>query len=183
MKNAFIIHGAYGKPEENWIPFVRDGLQESDYIVHAPQFPTPEEQNYDNWLSVITPHLDKFTEETVLVGHSIGATFALCILEKLEVTIAKTVLVSGFLGNLNNEQFDSINHTIAERDFAWSLIQANSRQFFVVHGDNDPYVPTEKASELSQHLSVPPIMIPNGGHLNADAGFTEFPLLLDLLKD
>jgi len=178
MKNVFIIHGAYGKPDENWIPWLKQNLEAQGYSVKVPAFPTPDGQNYDEWMSVIEPHLCEFNNETILIGHSIGAGFALSILEKLNVKIKKTILVSGFIGPLNLE-LDEINKTIAERALNWDTIRNNSYMFIVFHGEEDPYVPISKAEKLSSLLNTEPILIPNGGHLNEAAGFMEFPLILD----
>ncbi|MFT5036831.1 MAG: putative alpha/beta hydrolase family esterase [Candidatus Azotimanducaceae bacterium] len=186
VKNAFIIHGAYGNPDENWIPWLRTELESSGYNVFAPQFPTPEGQSYDSWMNVIELHLSEFNKKTVLIGHSIGATFALSILEKLDVQIAKTALVAGFVGSFEgkyaNQMFDSINKTIAEREFDWEKIKNNSKEFYILYGNNDPYVPPEKPHELGKHLQVEPIVIPGGGHLNEDADFLKFPELLQVIE-
>lgn len=181
-KNIFIIHGAYGSPKENWIPWLRNELEQRGHSVVVPSFPTPEGQNYENWMSVIQPQIENFNNETMLIGHSVGATFALCILEKLDMQIKKTVLVSGFVGLFEDkyadETFDRINKTIAEREFDWPLIRQSSKQFCIFHGDNDPYVPSSKPEHLSKMLEVPIQWIKNGGHLNEASGFTEFPQLL-----
>lgn len=181
MRNAFLVHGAYGNPEENWFPWLKGELETKNYTVIAPLFPTPEAQNYDTWMEVMASHFSELDSETILIGHSIGATFALCILEQLDIQIKQTVLVSGFLGLLDNEQFDNINHTISARDFNWEKIRLNSKSFSVLHGDNDPYVPLEKATELAEQLAVESVIIPGGGHLNSDAGFVEFSSLLNTL--
>lgn len=178
MKNAFVIHGAFGNPKENWIPWLKAQLESREYAVSVPVFPTPEGQNYDNWMRTVEPYLKDFNEDTILVGHSIGATFTLCVLERLDVQIAKTLLVSGFLGSLENEEFDAVNRTIAERSFDWAAIKQHSKEFCIFHGSDDPYVPLTKAAELGQHLDVVPTVIPNGGHLNEAAGFREFPKAL-----
>lgn len=183
MKNIFIIHGAFGSPEENWIPWLQSELEGRGYSVTVPVFPTPEGQNYANWMRVIESYLSNFDEETVLLGHSIGATFALSILEKLEIKIKKTILVSGFLGSLDNKEFEAVNHTISEKDFLWGKINQSSKEFSIFHGDNDPYVPTNKATELGLLLDTEPIIIPEGGHLNEDAGFRKFPQLLKIITD
>lgn len=180
MKNAFIIHGAYGKPDENWIPWLKQELEGNGYKVTVPAFPTPDGQNYDNWMQITEPHLTDFNEETILVGHSIGASFTLSVLEKLNIKIKKTVLASGFVGPLGLE-LDEINRTIAERVLDWDKVRANSSELVVLHGKEDPYVPDAKATELGKLLNTEPVFIPNGGHLNETAGFTEFPLLLDKL--
>lgn len=183
MKNAFIVHGSFGHPEENWIPWLKTELENAGYQVTVPVFPVGDRQNYENWMQVIYPYLSEMNSETVLTGHSIGPAFILGILEQLERPIHKAVLVSGFLGLLGNETFDAVNKTISVREFDWEKIKNNAMNFVMLHGSDDPYVPTAKAVELGGYLGVTPIMIENGGHLNEAAGFTEFPKLLEeLLK-
>ena len=53
MKNAFLIHGAYGSSHENWIPWLQAKLAEDGFAVTVPEFPTPEGQNYANWMKVV----------------------------------------------------------------------------------------------------------------------------------
>lgn len=186
MKNAFIIHGAYGSPEENWLPWLKAELEEQGYKVTVPRFPTPEEQNYGNWIEVIEPYLSEFNEKTILIGHSIGATFTLCILEKLQVQIAKTALAAGFVSNLGenvSDELAAMNVTIAERKFDWEKIRQNSKNFYIFQSDNDKYVSIEKGIELGNFLQVDPIIIPNGAHFNQGAGFVKFPQLLDIILD
>jgi predicted alpha/beta hydrolase family esterase len=50
------------------------------------------------------------------------------------------------------------------------------------NSDNDQYVPLQKGSELADNLGVELMVVKNGGHLNADSGFTEFPQLLDDIR-
>ena len=183
MKNAFLIHGAGGNPEENWFPWLKDRLEATDFNVVAPAFPTPDGQNLNAWNEVFAPYLAECGTETVLVGHSIGATFLLSILEQINRPVQKTVFVSGFIGLIDIEEFDLINQTISDRSFDWNTIRARAGDVSIFHGDNDPYVPTEKAEFLGKQFSVTPNIIPKGGHLNASAGFTEFPQLLETIRD
>ena len=37
MKNAIVIHGTEGYPEENWFPWLKKELEQKDYIVSVPQ--------------------------------------------------------------------------------------------------------------------------------------------------
>lgn len=179
MKTALLVHGAFGDPEENWLPWLKQELEKFDYKVIIPTLPTPEEQNLESWMKIAEPYLAELDEESVIVGHSIGATFLLSVLEKLEKPIYAAVFVSGFLNDLGDEQFDSINRTFYQKEFDWDRIKRNAEKVAIFHGSDDPYVPTAQALALARRLETEPIIIPNGGHLNEAAGFTEFPELLE----
>jgi len=180
-KTALIIHGAFGSPEENWIPWLKKKLNERGYEVITPIFPTPEIQSLNEWNKVISPHLSELASESIIVGHSIGAVFALSVLEQLETPVKATALVSGFLNDLGNETFDSINRSFYQKDFVWEQILKNTGNISVLHGNNDPYVPVAQAELLADKLNTKAIIIENGGHLNTDAGFDTFPKLIDVL--
>lgn len=181
-RNVFIIHGAYGSPNENWIPWLKKELKQLGKEVIVPTFPTPRGQVLERWLEVFGNFEDKVGEETILIGHSIGATFLLSVLEKLQSPIHTSFLVSGFIGPLNNPKFDKINKTFAEKEFNWPKIRSNCQKFHIIHGDNDPYVLMGKAEELAKNLGVEVEVIKNGGHLNKSAGYTKFEYLIRLIK-
>lgn len=181
MKTALIIHGAYGNPNENWIPWLKSELEKFGYEVAVPVFPTPENQNIESWLDVVSPHFENLNNESVLVGHSIGAVFLLSILEKLNTSVKTTIFASGFLHDLGNDDFDKINRTFYDKDFDWQKIKKSSQEVFVFHGDNDPYVPLSEAENLAEKLCAETEVIKNGGHLNESAGFVEFPALLETI--
>jgi len=179
----FIIHGSYGNPNENWIPWLKESLEKEGNEVIVPQFPLNENQNLENWMNVIKPYFNHINSQTIFIGHSIGPAFILSILEKIKTNIRACFLVSGFLGLLNNEKFDEVNKIFTTKDFDWKKIKENCRNFYIFHSDNDPYVPFEKAERLSKKLNVKVIVIPNGGHLNTSAGYTRFPELLNKIKE
>lgn len=47
-----------------------------------------------------------------------------------------------------------------------------------IYGDNDPYIPQEVLHDFAQSINAKEIIIPNGGHLNTDAGYTSFEEIL-----
>ena len=55
MLTCLIVHGTYGHPQENWIPWLRKELELLNYEVIAPHFPTPENQSLDTWITVFQP--------------------------------------------------------------------------------------------------------------------------------
>jgi len=183
MKTAFIIHGAYGHPEENWFPWLKEELEKEEYKVIIPKFPTPENQSLDNWLKVFDKYKEEIDNNTIFIGHSLGPAFILTILENINIQIKACFFVSGFIGSLNNPQFDNLNSTFVDKEFDWDKIKTNCKSFYVFHSDNDPYVPIKKAEELTTKLSVETKIIKNAGHFNKKAGYTKFDMLLELIKN
>lgn len=179
MKTALLVHGAYGNPEENWLPWLRLQLESLGYTVVAPVFPTPDGQDLETWMNIAKPHIESLDSESIVIGHSIGATFLLSVLEQLNEPIATAAFVSGFIGSLGNETFDPINKSFAEKQFNWDTITSSAKKFIVFHGSDDPYVPTQKSEELSAHLGTETQFIVDGGHLNEAAGFVYFSKLLE----
>ena len=180
----FIIHGAYGKPDENWFPWLKKKLEEQGHEVYLPEFPTPKNQTLENWMEVFEEYLPKVDEETIFVGHSLAPAFILSILEKLNVQVRASFFVSGFIGLLGNNTFDEINESFVTKDFDWNRIKENCRKFYTYHSDNDPYVPLEKGKELEERLGAKFTLVEDAGHFNEKAGYTEFyRLLADIIRE
>jgi len=177
MAKIYIIHGAYGNPSENWIPWLKAELERMGQQVIVPRFPTPEGQSLENWRQVFAQY--ELTEGTIMVGHSLGPAFILDVLEHNLIKAA--VLVAPFVRELGIRQFDAINSSFY-REFDWKKIRKNCSRFVVLHADNDPYVPLDRAEEVARALHVKVEIVPGAGHFNAKAGFTSFPLLLERLR-
>lgn len=172
---VIIIHGANGSPDEHWFKWLGRQLK---IKVHIPQFPIKHEQNLDNWTKVFIEEI-KVDENTILIGHSVGATFILSILEKYKAKAA--FLVGGFIGKLNIS-YDALNETFAEKKFNWGNIKKNCKIFFIYNSNNDPYVPLEKGKELAKKLGFKLKIIKNAGHFRLEDGYGKFPLLLEDVK-
>lgn len=182
MHRAFIIHGSYGHPKENWIPWLSVELKKIGYEVIVPKFPTPPNQSLDSWLTVFEKYSPLITSDSIFIGHSLGVAFILRILETLKHPLHASYLVSGFTGLLNNPIFDEINKSFVDHKFEWSKIRNACRRFSIFHSDNDPYVPLSFAEELSSHLKTPITLIHNAGHFNEKAGYVQFEELLENIR-
>ena len=181
--NVFIIHGSFGNPEENWFPWLKGELEKLEHKVFVPAFPTPEGQSLAVWMNAFEEYKQYLDEETIFVGHSLGPAFILNVLEGLNKPVKAAFFVAGFVGSLNNPEFDELNRSFADRVFDWKKIKENCRQFFVFYSDNDPYIPIQKAQNLGQMLDTKPIMVKEAGHFNDAAGYTKFPALLEKIKN
>ena len=176
---ALIIHGTMGSPEGNWFPWIKSELEEKGWSVDVPAFPTPDNQFLDSWVGVAK----SYKECDLIIGHSIGATLALKLLEQGICTPKQTILISGVIKEIGNETYDVLNNSFIAGGFDWQKIQDNSSDIKILHGDDDPYVPLSHAQELAQHLNLPLDIIKDGGHLNTETDYDNFPYLLDLIND
>jgi len=179
---VIIIHGAYGSPQENWFPWLKKELEKLNCDVIVPQFPTPEGQKLKTWLEILNKTIKTWDDDLIFVAHSLGPALVLKKIEELKKPIKASFLVSGFIGRLRQEEFDSINANFFENGFNWKKIKKNCRNFFVYNSDNDPYVSLSKGKELAKNLGVKLNIIYNGGHLNSAAGYNQFPKLLEDIK-
>ena len=170
-----IIHGTKASPESNWFQWLKQQI--GDAVV--PRFPTPQGENLENWLKVLDEY--DIDENTVLVGHSIGPAFILQKLQRMNKPVKGIVLVSGFVGEIGIPDYDELNKTFFE-NLDWEKAKANAGKITVIYGANDPYVPLNMLESVAKNLGVEPIVIQDGKHLNSEAGYTEFPEVLKILR-
>jgi predicted alpha/beta hydrolase family esterase len=191
MDKAFIFHGTGAGKYDHWFPEIAKKLEAEGVEVARPEFPTPEDQNLENWLKVLEEQEmeinaeseeESADENTVLIGHSTGAVFILSVLERLDAEIEAAFLISGFTGKLHDERFDPLNESFAEKDFDFEKIRNSAEEFYVFHSDSDPYVPLEKAAELAPKLDANLELIAGAGHFNTESGYTDFPELWKKLE-
>jgi predicted alpha/beta hydrolase family esterase len=144
--------------------------------------PTPEGQSLLNWLSEFSRQVGAIDEGTTIIGHSLGATFLLRILELQKAPIAQSIFVAGVLDEIGIAEYDQLNSSFIETSYDWGTIQKNAGSVVCLSGEDDPYVPAQQGEELAANLGVKNHIVPRGGHLNAEFGYTSFPELLALLN-
>jgi uncharacterized protein len=181
-RDVVIIHGAISKPEEHWFPWLADQVRGAGYNALVPRFPTPEGQAVLPWLSVLDSSLNTLDPSTTLVGHSLGSALMLRALERPGPSVEASVFVSGFAGPIGNEFFDSLNAPFFVEPFDWPAIRSRAGKVRLFAGSNDPFVPLSKGEELAARLDAELTVVPEGGHLIAQYGYTEFQQLWDALR-
>ena len=177
---VFIFHGVGGSAEENWFPWLKTELEARGQHVIAPSFPSANTPDYNAWKEHFSGYRELLTEDSILIGHSLGAAFALRVLEDLPHAVRSCFLVAAVHGTMQN-QFDPLMTTFTEGEFDWELLKTKAQEYYILHADNDPFIALPLAEELARNLDTPLTLIPSGGHLNAAAGYNEFPLLLGML--
>ena len=181
--NVFIFHGTEGYPEENWFPWMKEKLEAEGCKVTVPQFPSPPivPAKISEWFDVLKKYESEITENTILIGHSLGGAFTLKVLEKLKHPVRAVFFVGTAIGEKPILYYDR-DRSFSGFSFDWENIREKSKHFVVFQSDDDPYVGLENGKELAKHLGVELTFVPNAGHFNKKAGYTEFPQLLEKLK-
>lgn len=180
MKNAIILHGTDTKNDEFWFPYLKDELEKLGYAVWLPQLPNDEYPNLKDWLPFILSN-GTFTEETVIIGHSAGAQVILSVLENIDVTVNKAILVSGYAKTLRKDMESEKN--VDEPN--WEKVKGKAKEFIFINSDNDPWDCDDKEGRImADHLGGR-LIVRHDGHMGStthNQPYKEFPLLIDLIK-
>ncbi len=182
MKNNYmLIHGSFGSPFVNWLPWLRKELEKENLEVYTPDFPTGVGfQNYDNWSKLMKVYLEAgiLNENTTIYAHSIAPIFIGKFLVQNKVKVKKLVLVCGFNNYLGiDEEYDAVNKSMYFDNL--EDIKNYCSEIICYYSDNDPYVKYEVEKDFADKIATKSICISGGGHLNSESNYSEFRELLD----
>lgn len=185
MKNNYlIIHGSFGNPFVNFIPYLRGEIEKKNLEVYTPDFPTGVGyQNYTNWSRLLKCYLDAgiLNENTTIFAHSIAPVFVCKFLIENKVKVKRLVFVCGF-----NNYFvkgEEIMNTVNKTMYLDNLedIKNYCNDIICFYTKNDPYVKYEVEKDFADLISTKQVVIEDGGHLNLESGYTEFKELLEFI--
>ena len=178
--NYLILHGSFGSPFSNWIPWLRSELEKEELEVYTPDFPTGVGyQNYNNWAKVLESYVSAglIDENTIIYAHSIAPIFICHFLVNHNIKVKKLVFVCGFNNYLGiNEEYDEVNHTMYFNNL--EDVKKFAKEIICFYSQNDPYVKYESEKEFANAIATKQILIKDGGHLNSESGYSKFKELL-----
>lgn len=181
MKQALIIHGTDGHPEENWFPWLKLQLENLNYNVVVPQFPVGALQTPENWHIELNKYQNSFDHETIVIGHSFGAGFLLKALEHLEKPIKAAVFVSPPVG-VKPIKYWELDRPLFKDGFEWDKIKKAAQYHIVFHSEDDPYISIGNGEKVAHQLAVELQKEKVAGHFNVTSGYTKFPRLWETLE-
>ena len=180
-KNYLLVHGSFGSPFSNWIPWLRKELEKDGLVVYTPDFPTGVGyQNYTNWSRLLKTYVESgiINERTIIYAHSIAPVFISKFLVENKIKVQRLVFVCGFNNYLGiNEEYDTVNESMYFNNL--EDIKKYCNEIIYYYSDNDPYVKYEVEKEFADTISTKQYCIHNGGHLNAEYNYIEFKELLN----
>lgn len=179
MNNYFIIHGSYGNPYKNWIPWLKGEMSKRKINCIVPDFPSPIKQDYNSWQTILKAYLDigYITEETSFIAHSLGGIFITKFLIENKIKIKKLITVAGF-NNIkfsdNNDLYDSFYLS----DEELKNVKDYCKKIICIYSNNDPYVLLSKAEEFANEINAEKCLIKEAGHFNKKYGYDKFTEIL-----
>lgn len=184
MKNNYLlVHGSFGSPLSNWLPYLRKEIESKNLEVYTPDFPTGVGyQNFKNWSKVLKSYVDAniINENTIIFAHSIAPIFVCKFLVENKIKVKRLVFVCGFNNYLGiDKDYDAVNESMYFDNL--SDIKNYCDDIICFYSNNDPYVKYKAEKQFADTITENHIMISGGGHLNSESGYTEFPQLLEYL--
>ena len=174
--NYIVLHGSFSTPESNWFPWLKGELENRNLDVIVPAMPIGVgNQNYDNWAK----EFDKLdiNENTIIFAHSIAPVFVCKYLIDRKIKVNKLVFVCGFNNYLGiDADYDAVNESMYLDNLG--DIKNYCSNIVCFYSKNDPYVKYEAEKEFADTVATEQIVIDEGGHLNAEKGYTKFEELL-----
>lgn len=184
MKSAILLHGLQSKNEYydrkrpsasngHWFPWLQKHLLVNDIRADTPEVPFAFEMVWADWVKEV----ERFdiTENTILIGHSMGAGFWVRYLsEHPKLPVAKVILVAPWL-NLDHE-YDSDFF-----DFKLDTESQGLQNVVIFNSDDDGRPVHDTVSHLQSTLSnVRTVDFHNYGHFcYKDLKTDAFPELLE----
>ena len=174
MENYFIIHGSYGNPYKNWIPWLKRELSKRKINCIVPNFPSPYKQDYESWNKILKAYLEigYITENTTFITHSLRRIFIAKFLIQNKVKIKKLITVSGF-NQIRFEEDNSLYDSFYIDNKELKTLEEYCDERVCIYSDNDPYVPINEAENFANMISAKKVLIEQAGHFNEKSGYKE----------
>ena len=181
MSTVVIVHGSFASKDCNWFPWLKGALGEGTVI--APQFPFGVgKQAFGSWEKLLASL--PVDENTVFIGHSIGAVFLCKFLLKNKASVNKCILISGFNNFYSrNIDYDAVNESFFVNENILPEIKKLVGKIICIYGDDDPYLPKELLEDFANAVTNKNDIevIKGGGHINSESGYTKLPQILKYL--
>lgn len=163
-----------------WYQDVKQKLEQAGLEVIAENMPDPVVARKTIWIPYIKKHIKK-DEETILIGHSSGATAILSFLETH--TCKAAILVGTYYTDLNDSLEKESGYF--DKPWNWEAIKNNAEKIIIFAAENDPYIPIEEPRHIQKMLDAEYHEYSEGGHFSSDKDGNEkktFPEIVEAVK-
>jgi predicted alpha/beta hydrolase family esterase len=194
-----ILHGWEGSGPDHWQSWLAYQLRAAGREVRFPDLPDPDKPVLAPWLDALVRTLAGLPDDGFdVVAHSLGAALWLHHVAAVGESPrpARVVLVSPPSPQTAIPEIASFFPVPLDVDVVrrsagggtpasavggppGKVGVAGGGGTVLVGSDTDPYTPEGIAVAYGLPLKMPTTIVPGGGHLNAEAGYGEWPAMLD----
>ena len=82
---VLIIHGFGANKLSDWFPWLKRKLKKLNYDVLVPNMPHTMKPVFEEWLKSLENLIQDFTEEDIIIGHSLGAFMGQYLAQKIKI--------------------------------------------------------------------------------------------------
>ncbi len=188
MKQAVIVHGWGGSPEEPMLKWLKKKLEERGYAVSSPNMPNPNYPDVRVWPKKLEGII-KPSDETLIIGHSVGCFALLRYLENLpkKVKIGKCIFIAPWI-ELDKETIKEegpksveIMNKWTENQVNWDDVKNACKKFICIFSDNDPFVVRDNWEIFRVELNAKTIILKKRGHFDPASDVKNLPEILQFL--
>jgi predicted alpha/beta hydrolase family esterase len=183
-RRFLVLHGWQNRrPQHHWQWQLVETLRQEGEQVLYPQLPDPDRPSLDTWLEVVHAELAQLgSGERIVIAHSLAVPLWLYLTSELSAAerVDRVLLVSPPSPNFLRAH-DEVT-AFADAPMGSETIEAAATTNRLVASDNDPYCP-ETAAVAYAALQLPCDAIADGGHIDPEAGYGEWPSLTEWCHD
>ena len=172
MKEQILIfHGYKAHGDSVWIPWLAQNLEQAGHKVLHPTLPNPAEPNLQDWKNAAQQSIASTQGPLVLIGHSLGGTLLLHLLEEDQPWFSRLsrVILLGSPCFLRETA-----KTFYTPGLNWEKIRLHGDKITAVWSEDDHIVPREHIEIIQKESGAQAIILNGYQHFQAK----EFPWLL-----
>jgi len=167
-KRTFIlVHGFTGSATSNFFPSLKKYLEEIGHTVWCQDLPNTDKPSIEEQADFIIEN-NKLTKDTVILGHSLGGSVVMKVLEKTQTKVAKVILSDSFYipKFSDKERPDVVNSS------DWKLEPKNikhlAKEWTLIIDNNYPIIPKDHSEKMAKELDARIVSIKSlgGGHFD-----------------
>jgi uncharacterized protein len=182
---VLILHGWPGSVDaaakraiyaDHWQTWLARRLADAGVDVRYPTLPDPDSPRPEAWDAALADQVAALDPETerVVVCHSLACVAWLRMAPQTRDPIADRVLLVAPPSPDTDIPEVAVFFPVALDPAAVENAAAHTR---IVCSDDDPFCPEGAATSLGAPLAIPVDLVPNGGHLNPEAGYGPWPAI------
>ena len=175
-RRFLVLHGWQNRRSpQHWQWQLVEALRQAGEQVIYPQLPDPDRPSLDTWREIVHAELTQLgSGERVVIAHSLAVSLWLYVASEMTAVerVDRVLLVSPPSPNFLRAHVEVA--AFAGAPLRPEVLDSAVGTARLVYGENDPYCP-ETAPVAYAGLRLDTDFIPDGGHINPDSGYGEWP--------